>query len=689
MTDTYTDPNSTYGTTTSGTLMPQVAAAYARDPRRLLAQSLIAQGQQATSRPSYSTFSALANALTGAASGVAPTILNNEYKQQNQQVMDAMRSAYGVGAPASPATGAAPPSPQTPPNPPGGAAPTPAPQSMDQQGQPSAAAPALAGAGAASASPAPTAPRPPVTQYELTAHAFLQSNNPILVQQGVQMMQNLQQMQLKQSSAARDELLKQGLGQTGVDANGNPIAAPIAGYGAGKASNAGLIKGAETSADIAAHTAGDAGLINARSPAEAAAAAAKAQAENAPLIARAGGITAADLAAQARGKPAVIAATAGPEAAAAAQKAAATAPIETFKSLFAPLVDRQTGEVTIPGMDANLTAQVMARMGVKPSDLAGQPSATNPLQAPQNPGAPASTPNAAAPAPTTPGNPAPITAPVVVPPVGQGPVPTAKPAPPVPYGTKSPSDEVPTVGLPTGLLPKGPGTIIQGRDPVAIAAGEGAVKQADEQYHDTQEAAKGAGQVHSQVGTMISEVQNGGFTPSATAPGRAFLSGALNAAFGPDIAKSVTGLDPASTDVVSSTAGRMGLTYARQTEGAREALGSIQIALKANPQIAQSEGGFVTLLKLLDAGTQHDLAAQQYGDAFFNKNSHYVGFQGWMNQNHPPAEFTSKVVPYNLPAGQNGSVDPSQLQPNVTYNLTSKNYAGPAIWTGNGFKPAQ
>jgi hypothetical protein len=112
---------------------------------------------------------------------------------------------------------------------------------------------------------------------------------------------------------------------------------------------------------------------------------------------------------------------------------------------------------------------------------------------------------------------------------------------------------------------------------------------------------------------------------------------------------------------------------------------AIKIALGANPSLSNTEEGNKKIIDLLDAGAQRDMDAQKYGDAYFGKNNHYVGFNGWFNQAHPAAEYTSKVVPYNAPRAADGSIDTSQLQPNVTY----MGKAGPGIWTGSGFRPAK
>jgi hypothetical protein len=83
-------------------LMPAIAAAYQNDPRRQLVNELAGIGQQALSRPMYSPWEALANALTGAAGGVADAYLGNQYQQMNKQAMQDFADAQKAGAGAAP-----------------------------------------------------------------------------------------------------------------------------------------------------------------------------------------------------------------------------------------------------------------------------------------------------------------------------------------------------------------------------------------------------------------------------------------------------------------------------------------------------------------------------------------------------------------------------------------------------------
>ena len=437
------------------------------------------------------------------------------------------------------------------------------------------------------------------------------------------------------------------LAKTGrtIGPDGGIMAIPGA-AGANAELNAGSAQGTATGTNLANSQpgpGGQAGVISATTPAEAAKAAAVASAQNPALIQRAVGT------------------------------AAGTAPIDTFKTLFTPQVDRATGEIIIPGMDPETTKKVMGAFGVRPQDITGAPPAAAAPPGVVGSNLLAKPSAAAAPAPAqTPAAPqvAPVAPPQTAPQTSSSDV--------KPFNGGDPAKEVPSIKLPTGLLPAGPSTIVQGRDPITMKAGEEAVEGSQKQYGEVQDAAKAAKNNMADLNTLRTLIQNGQNT-NALMPAKATLSAYLNATLGATAAKQITGVDPAQADVFNKDATRMGLTFARQTEGARESLQAIQIAVGANPSLANTKEGNQKIIDLMEAGAKHDLDQQSYENAFYQKNGHYVGAKEWFDQNHPPAEYTSKVMPYNLPT------DPKTLQPNVTYNLPNH---GPAKWNGQGFTPA-
>ena len=65
------------------------------------------------------------------------------------------------------------------------------------------------------------------------------------------------------------------------------------------------------------------------------------------------------------------------------------------------------------------------------------------------------------------------------------------------------NDEIPSGSpLPTGMTPIHPGTIVQGRDPVAIASADDASKAATAQYETTAQAAQAAASLSSQAAQL-------------------------------------------------------------------------------------------------------------------------------------------------------------------------------------------
>lgn len=763
-------PMANYG---GGMLLPPIAQMAATDPRRLLVQSLLGQGQQALSHPMYSKFSALANALAGASGGFAATQLNKQYQGLNQDYLNEMSQRLAAtNGQAVPPAGATPPvAPAAPPTAAGGPslAPAPAPiqatplppmappqvalRQGDDSALPSGLIPSAAAASPPAGPSAGAAPDPLLATLErqsgipsakiagLINAAEQQNGLPPgsmtrligtessgisrpgpLLPNGQRASGYLQEIP---DTAGRYNVTPgdlpseiNGMGQYLGDLtkrNGGNFAKALVDYGGFKTksplSYVSSVTGGAPSAPPGSQVAqappqapasaqlaqtliqgqggqpqapaGASGAPAGSDPFAAQMAYAQSLAQSPNMLVRYQGQQLQQQLLQGRalafekgygetsgqntanldpttGKAAQILQTAGPEAYAASLKQSGLTAQEVLKSLFTPTPNRgPAGGVSIPGNDpAVLAATAGAFPALRallqlPNTTSGAPNAGPP-------------PNAAAA------------------PAGE----VAAPKSPVPYGTKSPIDEVPTVKLPTGELPLRPGEIMPGRDPVAIDAAEHAINQAQEQYKETEERARGASMIHAQIANMRQQVTSGNVTPSMVTPVKYFISSAINAVAGPQAAQSVTGVLPEAGDVLSKEATQMGTQYARETEGARQAVAGINIALKANPQLSNSKEGFLKILDILDAGSKHDLAAQEYGNAWFQKQAqtgpsgHYLGFQAWMNQNHPPEEFISKAVPLDAPRLPSGPVDQTQLQPNVTYQSPR----GPAIWTGRGFQ---
>lgn len=629
--------DSTDGSDSSaGFLMPMAAQAMQADPRSALIQSMMQTGQQQLQQPTYSPMAALAKALTMGIGGASSGYLQKQYADASKSYPQALTDALSSGG-------------------------------NDANGQVLATL---------------KSPNPLVRMYG--TQLMGEYLKPVAMSPGQQMKIPLTGQTLAQNTApltdvgkliaARDALpqgdpnrapydaqIQKLNSEGGVQLTGNG-AAPIPGYGPAK----GAIAGAT-----------DLG-------------------ENPALISRAGGVSSAEV-------PGKVAAAVG--------TAQGTAPIETFTNMFKPQVNRVTGEISIPGLvDPGIVQRTMAAFGVTPQSFGGTHIAGTPAPGAGTNGGPAPAASPAPPPPTP--APVPIQPPVApraqsgqTPPAPSAAVmgmpqpqpqgsPTApqaavpqpqKPSGPVPIGTMNPMDEVPKVPLPTGEMPTSAGTISPGRDPIAIRAGEEGIVPAAKQYEETAAAAKASVSVQAQLGSMKSLLDQGKLITNAAGPAREEIAGWLSAAgLSDDATRQLTGIDSSAAAVYNKEGFRLGASLSR-TLGAREAAQIVQQAIKANPNMATTVQGNKMVIDLLSQAAQHDIDAQTYSDAFFNKNGHYVGAQGWFNQNHPVAEYTSKVIPYQAPRLASGQVNISKLAPNVTYQGAN----GLGIWNGQAMIPVQ
>jgi hypothetical protein len=74
-------------------LLPQLQTAFQRDPRRMLIQSLMQQGQASLQTPTLSPGAALAKALTIGLGGLTGAALQQDYADQSQQAMADLKTA--------------------------------------------------------------------------------------------------------------------------------------------------------------------------------------------------------------------------------------------------------------------------------------------------------------------------------------------------------------------------------------------------------------------------------------------------------------------------------------------------------------------------------------------------------------------------------------------------------------------
>lgn len=302
-------------------------------------------------------------------------------------------------------------------------------------------------------------------------------------------------------------------------------------------------------------------------------------------------------------------------------------------------------------------------------------------------GAPAGAPTGTGPQPPRSANMTDTNATVLQP----GQAPAGTPAAAGPPGTKNaaPVDktnpyaaEVPEVKVGNDL-PTGPGVVNQGIDPLRQAARMEGQKKFNE---DVEPAATAAAKTRASLGTMKSELDKGvktdrlGEIKTTVAAGLYALTGDT------DFVKKATGMTTANQEVFNKESTRMGLTFARQTEGAREAVQAIRIALGANPSLLNTEDGNRKIIGIMDQASKYDQERAKAAQAFMQKNDgHLTGFDTWFNQSHPPASFISKAVPYATVIGGR-HIAKDDLQPGVTYTYGGdKGDQFKGTWDGSHF----
>lgn len=219
-------------------------------------------------------------------------------------------------------------------------------------------------------------------------------------------------------------------------------------------------------------------------------------------------------------------------------------------------------------------------------------------------------------------------------------------------------------------LPKGPGIVNQGVDPAAVQAREEGLKE----NADISSTAQMATKTQGELGSMESELRSGKVDTNRLAEMKMSIAGYMNGmGMTPDQIKGTLGIDLPWTEVMNKDTTRMGLTFARQTEGAREAVQAIRIALGANPSILNTVAGNLKIIQIMDQGAKYDIERAKAAQGYMNKQQdatgtpHLVGFDNWFGQTNAPNRFISKAVPYQLPKLQNGRVNEDNLKDGVTY----------------------
>lgn len=250
---------------------------------------------------------------------------------------------------------------------------------------------------------------------------------------------------------------------------------------------------------------------------------------------------------------------------------------------------------------------------------------------------------------------------------------TAPPPPPIgdlnnPYYNNAPAMRV------APSSPSGPGIIDPGQHPSARLANE---KALDIMEKDISPTVNAAAKTNASLGTMEAELRSGKVSTDRLADIKMAIGGYINAFVkDPDskTASAVIGMKLPDAEVLQKETTRMGLLFARQTEGAREAVQAIRIALAANPSMLNTDGGNLKIIGIMRAAGNYELERGKAAQAYYSKQqdatgtAHLTGFENWFNSSHPPSQFISKAVPYPLEQ----SVKQGPLEDGVTYEWPKK-----------------
>jgi hypothetical protein len=233
------------------------------------------------------------------------------------------------------------------------------------------------------------------------------------------------------------------------------------------------------------------------------------------------------------------------------------------------------------------------------------------------------------------------------------------------------SDQVPEVNVGHDYQ-GGRGVVNPGVDPIRQQARvEGQKKYSTEIEPEAAAAAK----TRAELGTMKAKLDKG-VTSDRLAELKTSIAGFLyGVTKDQNFVKNTTGLDLANQEVMNKETTRMGLTFARQTEGAREAVAAIRIALGANPSLINSEAGNRQIIGIMDQSAKYEQERSKAAQAWMQKNDgHLQGFDTWWSTNHSPASFISKAVPYAVPR------DARELQNGVTYEFKYDGKSRTGTW---------
>lgn len=214
-------------------------------------------------------------------------------------------------------------------------------------------------------------------------------------------------------------------------------------------------------------------------------------------------------------------------------------------------------------------------------------------------------------------------------------------------------------------LPAGPGIVNQGVHPIAMKAATDGLAKLTEYNKGASAAAKD----QAEIGSLRTGLQGAASTGAFTEAKMTVASWIYGVTHDVQAAANLTGVNLPALEVFQKDATRRGLTFARQTEGAREAVMAIQIALRANPGLLNTKEGNLKMLDILEAGDKYDQEQSKAAQSYLMKQQdttgtgHLEGFENHFITAHHPSTFVSKAMPYKLPPDHNA------LRDGVTYEV--------------------
>lgn len=250
-----------------------------------------------------------------------------------------------------------------------------------------------------------------------------------------------------------------------------------------------------------------------------------------------------------------------------------------------------------------------------------------------------------------------------------------------PYYAKAPTLQV------APPVPTGQGIIQQGQHPSAVRATEKAQETMNKDINPTVNA---AAKTNASLGTMEAELNSGKVSTNRLADMRLMIGGFINGVLNePDAktASAIVGMKLPDAEALQKETTRMGLLFARQTEGAREAVQAIRIALAANPSMLNTVDGNKKIISIMKAASNFELERGKAAIGYYSKQNdatgtpHLEGFESWFNDQHSPSKFISKAVPYPLEP----SMKQGPLQEGITYEWPKKDpKTGTVLKDGKG-----